>query len=869
MPGAAIGALLGFVLSGTGLGIGIAGFLGISVGTLWMVGASLGSLFDGPDTDLGDSTPNYTFGQLSNTKSQMLPIPIVYGRCRVGGNIFMQTFYDDTLQKMDMLVGVSEGPIQSIKSIYASDTELTDANGDITHELEEVTLNVHLGEPDQVADSRDPSGSTYANVAYVGLTLKAQDGLSGNPTISSIVEGRKIWTPAGTVFSRNPAWIVYDFLTNTRYGVGVPQDLIDLDSFMASADYCDALVEGEPRFTLDYIIDTHRPAVDHLQSMLACFRGYFLARDKIELHVEQAGSVYKALGPDNFVKDSFSWWQKSGDDSPNRITLEWIDPDNHYEQSSAVFEYQEDMQARGVFEKSFSVLGVTRSSQVGRLGNYLMETAKRVQNFCSFQVGLQDADIEAGEIVSLTYPDFTGWDAKPFRVVAVQDQGDSGLVTITCAEYDATVYGDDALPVQTPIVDPTPVTYDDVYALVLDDIGYIAEDGTWFPVIRATWQNPSDYTPAALNVRWRYDGDTEWNLHLNTSRMTTQTTITGLTTGEDLEVWVNCVKPNNGGETTGATATLSVGRDVTPPAAPTSLTATGWFGNIDLEWVNPADKDLNYVEVWENAIDNRATAVKIAETNGTSYQRYVGSFITRYYWVRAVDFSGNVGAWNATAGTAGNSDQENHQDFVDLVLQENPYLAEVQSDLNSAITLGDTTIKTIDLPAYEQRIADRIDEVNDDIMTQVNTYADGTIDAMLDASEAISAVRDAGIITDPATGLTSIYALDAYKTANDARVSTVEVDLDAVESTLTSKVTLAQVDARIAGAVFGDAGELLLSGMDARIVTVEEGLDAVEGTLIEKASVVDVNALGGRIGTAESRLDGQDAEIALLATSQE
>ncbi len=700
MPGAAIGALLGFALSGTGLGVGLAGFLGISAGTLWMVGASLGSLFDGPDIDLGGSTPNYSFGQLSNTKSQLLPIPIVYGRCRVGGNIFMQKFYDDTLQKMDMLVGVSEGPIQSIKSIYASDTELTDVNGDITHELEEVTLNVHLGEPDQVADSRDPSGSTYANVAYVGLTLKAQDGLSGNPTISSIVEGRKIWTPAGTMFSRNPAWIVYDFLTNTRYGVGVPQDLIDLDSFMASADYCDALVEGEPRFTLDYIIDTQRPAVDHLQSMLACFRGYFLARDKIELHVEQAGSIYKALGPDNFVKDSFSWWQKSGDDSPNRITLEWIDPDNHYEQSSAVFEYQEDMQARGVFEKSFSVLGVTRSSQVGRLGNYLMETAKRVQNFCSFQVGLQDADIEAGEIISLTYPDFTGWDAKPFRVVAVQDHGDSGLVTITCAEYDATVYGDDALPVQTPIVDPTPVTYDDVYALVLDDIGYIADDGTWFPVIRATWQNPSDYTPAALNIRWRYSGDTVWNMHLNTSRLTTQTNITGLTTGEDLEVWVNCVKPNNGRETTGVTATLSVGRDVTPPAAPTSLTATGWFGSINLEWVNPADKDLNYVEVWENTIDNRATAVKIAETKGTSYQRYVGSFITRYYWVRAVDFSGNIGPWNATAGTAGNSDQENHQDFVDLVLQENPYLADVQTDLNTAIVLGDTNTQD-----EEERIA--------------------------------------------------------------------------------------------------------------------------------------------------------------------
>ena len=322
MPGAAIGALLGFVFSGTAVGAGLAGLLGISVGTLWLVGASIGSLFDAPSLDIGGSTPNYAFGQLANTKSQLLPVPIVYGRCRVGGNVFMQTFYDDSMQKMDMCVGVSEGPIQSIKSVYANDIVLIDENGDVVHELADSSINLHLGAPDQLADSRDPGGNAYPNTAYIALTLKAQDGLSGNPVISSIVEGRKVWTPSGTVFTRNPAWIVYDFLTNTRYGVGIPTEYIDLDSFTAAATYCDHPIDGEPRFTLDYIIDVQRPAVDHLQAMLGCFRGFFLARDKIELHVEQAGSVYKALGPDNFVKGSFTWWQKSGDDSPNRIVIE-------------------------------------------------------------------------------------------------------------------------------------------------------------------------------------------------------------------------------------------------------------------------------------------------------------------------------------------------------------------------------------------------------------------------------------------------------------------------------------------------------------------------------------------------------------------
>jgi len=744
MPGAAIGALLGFAFSGALAGAGIFSIFGMGIGTLWLVGASIGSLFDAPSLDIGGSTPNYAFGQLSNTKSQLLPVPIVYGRCRVGGNIFMQTFYDDSMQKMDMFVGVSEGPIQSIKSVYANDVVLIDENGDDVHELVESSLNLHLGAPDQVADSRDPGGSTYPNTAYIALTLKAQDGLSGNPVISSIVEGRKVWTPAGTVFSRNPAWIVYDFLTNTRYGVGIPTDLIDLDSFTDAATYCDTPIDGAPRFTLDYIIDVQRPAIDHLQAMLGCFRGFFLARDKIELHVEQTGSVYKALGPDNFVKDSFTWWQKSGDDSPNRIVIEWIDPNNHYEQSSAPFEIQEDIAARGVFEKSISLLGVTRPEQVGRLGNYLLETARRVQNFCAFQVSLQDADIEAGEIISITYPDFTGWSAKPFRVLKVQDEGQTGNVTITCAEYDSAVYSDDGLPVITPDPDDPPITYDDVYALVLEDVGHQEGDGTWVPIIRATWQNPSDYTPTAINVRWRYvadegDPDEEWTLHANSTRLITQTNIPSLETGREVEVWVNCVRPDTGKETTGKIASIVVGKDVEAPDAPTGLTATGWFGSIILEWINPTAPDLSHIEIWENAVDDRDSAVKIADAKGTTYMRYLGSFQGRYYWIRAVDLSGNVSAWNADAGVYGYSDQEDHQDLVDIILQ-NELVQEAIADLNTPIeSLAETDIFNA-LSDYEMKLEDNAKGVFQNMSDEMAILA--SLSELTDVQHSIASIRE-------------------------------------------------------------------------------------------------------------------------------
>ena len=42
-------------------------------------------------------------------------------------------------------------------------------------------------------------------------------------------------SPYGGMFDingiNNPAWCLYDFLTNTRYGAGIPESLIDMESF--------------------------------------------------------------------------------------------------------------------------------------------------------------------------------------------------------------------------------------------------------------------------------------------------------------------------------------------------------------------------------------------------------------------------------------------------------------------------------------------------------------------------------------------------------------------------------------------------------------------------------------------------------------
>jgi predicted phage tail protein len=101
---------------------------------------------------------------------------------------------------------------------------------------------------------------SYPNTALLGVQAVATDTLQGAlPNITVEVRGTlvRIGTFAQNQrqWSSNPAWCVMDFLTNSRYGLGVPDADIDLPGFAAWAAYCDEAFQGETRHTLNYVLD--------------------------------------------------------------------------------------------------------------------------------------------------------------------------------------------------------------------------------------------------------------------------------------------------------------------------------------------------------------------------------------------------------------------------------------------------------------------------------------------------------------------------------------------------------------------------------------------------------------------------------------
>ena len=105
-------------------------------------------------------------------------------------------------------------------------------------------------------------------------------------------------------------------------------------------------------------------------------------------------------------------------------------------------------------------------------------------------------------------------------------------------------------------------------------------------------------------------------------------------------------------------AVVTIGGKVDGPAAPTGLVAVSAMFTIFLEWVNPLDPDLDYVEIWRGESDDDpsvegTTSMLLANVKSNHYADNLGAAgVTRYYWVRVRNSSGIYSGFNAVAGVA-------------------------------------------------------------------------------------------------------------------------------------------------------------------------------------------------------------------------
>jgi predicted phage tail protein len=124
-----------------------------------------------------------------------------------------------------------------------------------------------------------------------------------------------VWdgTFGAATWCADPAWCLWDLLTSTRFGPGIPEASLDRYDFFAISQYCNELVSNgfggqEPRFQVNLLINTREEVYNVIQQFASIFRGiaYYGAGSMVIMADKPSDPQY-LLGPANVLDGNFSY----------------------------------------------------------------------------------------------------------------------------------------------------------------------------------------------------------------------------------------------------------------------------------------------------------------------------------------------------------------------------------------------------------------------------------------------------------------------------------------------------------------------------------------------------------------------------------
>lgn len=438
-----VGAVVGFAV---GFFVGhpfIGAYIGASIG-YWLTQPEPGNLEAGGDLA---ASPKYRFGGIRLTRSNDIPVALIYGLNRVGGNIIWHKGEEGEQTAMQF-IGIGEGEVDSISNVRVNSVALST--------LEGCSVDLYTGTATQEVDSRaagEVKGLRY--LAYAACTWIASDKLSSLPSkVTFEVRGLKVETWGGSswvttkTYSNNPAACIRDYLMRDKEigGVGISTLNIDHDGFGEVYDYCAGQVsdgEGglENRFELNYVIDTRRNAIDNLSDMLSSFGGYLIITGTtIKIGVKRSQSSVYDFTENNIKADSFTYSYFGKDDQINRIGVQYVDKDQEDTKPIAFVDDFSDQDDHGVREKIFPMYGIGRMSQAVRMAWQILYDLKLNPITIQFETDIQAMHIEPGDIIRVTHS-LPNWTLREFLVTQIEEKEENEY-TITATAYNSSLFND-------------------------------------------------------------------------------------------------------------------------------------------------------------------------------------------------------------------------------------------------------------------------------------------------------------------------------------------------------------------------------------------------------------------------------------------
>lgn len=404
-------------------------------------------------------------------------VPLVYGTAWYRPPVVFAR-NDGNLTRIEVLLGMGE--IDGVVKVVVEDVEipqgLPGADMTPTGWYELVTAGGRTGafNPNFAGTGEESAGDPYGSMAMLSVAVPNRIS-SGKklPRIEVLARGLKLehfdaaGLPAGTSFTNNPAWVLLDVLLRS----GWKREDIEVASFAAAAQYCGELIaltdlNGNPAMTPRYqcnlVIRRRHPAAEIVKGIRAGSNLllHLGPGGKVRVRVEGSLATQHAIKPggSNATEPlNGGWpayefsdqapvsgilrgeggaplirlWSRSGGDSPNRLSVEFQNEFNEYQQDSLSLAALDDVDAMGhEVAAPVNALGLPNFDQAARILRLQLDKAVLGNTFVELETTYRSFGLTPGDLITVTY-NKDGLNRAPFRVTRIEPSHNYERVRIT------------------------------------------------------------------------------------------------------------------------------------------------------------------------------------------------------------------------------------------------------------------------------------------------------------------------------------------------------------------------------------------------------------------------------------------------------
>ena len=215
-----------------------------------------------------------------------------------------------------------------------------------------------------------------------------------------------------THWTTDPAWILFNLITESRYGLGehITEAQLDKYSFYSASVYSSALVDDgqggqEPRFSCNVVLNQRADAFKTVMALSSVMRAMtFWGAGSLTLTQDRPTDASYLFNLSNVTSEGFIYSGTSLKTRSTVVSVSYFDMNN----MEPDFETVEDTAAKnkyGIIHKKITGFGCTSRNQARRLGRFILFEEQNSTETISFTTGISEGVVvRPGQVIEVSDP---------------------------------------------------------------------------------------------------------------------------------------------------------------------------------------------------------------------------------------------------------------------------------------------------------------------------------------------------------------------------------------------------------------------------------------------------------------------------------